>query len=86
MACPGDIFSRAIVDEMMNCAHQSSSTESICYWDGLCMNLTCADDLDVPKRFKRTAVQKPEISRNSMVSVSSPIFRENKFAIGGSKK
>ena len=86
MACPGGIFSRAIVDEMMNCAHQSSSTESICYWDGLRMNLTCSDDREVPNRFKRTAVQKPAASRAAMINVSAPIFRGNRFQVGGSKK
>lgn len=86
MACPGDIFSRAIVDVMMNCAHQSSLTESMCYWDGLRMNLTCSDDLEVPKKFKRTAVQKPATSRSAMIDMSTPIFRGNKFQVGGSKK
>ena len=85
MACAGDIFSRAIIDEMMNCAYQSSSTETTWHWDSLSVYIS-PDDRNVPKRLKRTAVRQPDVSRYSMVIVNAPTFRGNKFQVGGSKK
>ena len=85
MACAGDIFSRAIIDEMMNCAYQSSSTETTWHWDSLSVYIS-PDDRNVPKRLKRTAVRQLDVPRSAMIDMSVPIFRGNKFQVGGSKK
>lgn len=82
MASSGDIFSRAIINEMM---HQSPSTEVTRHWDLLSIYIS-PDDRNVPERLKRTAVRQPNVSWHSMMSMSAPIFRGNKFLVGRSKK
>ena len=85
MASPGDIFSRAIIDILTDYVYQSSSTETTRHWNSLSVYIS-PDDRNVPKRLKRTAVRQPNVSRYSMVIANAPIFRGNKFQVGGSKK